>query len=154
MRKELRVLKGRIARIASTDQRDAILVRTRRLEGILYWQVHAAFPARVWETTKRERELQAELVTLDEHLNVLSNARRFADDRVGDLASRINANRKRVAVLLPRVQLALGRQKKHLVQLTLQALDERRAYLESYLLQARYALAQIYDKAQNEVDKP
>ncbi|GAB4358432.1 MAG: hypothetical protein Kow006_26870 [Gammaproteobacteria bacterium] len=148
---EMRSIEARLARLPPSEERQEIGERFERIKGVLYWQVHAAFPVRLWEMTKRVRSVEQERQRMDARLETLGNARRFANRRLGDLASRVQLNRSRVKSLLPRTERLLARQKSHLVGITLRALNERQAYLESYLLQSRYALAQLYDKAQSEV---
>ncbi len=147
---EIESIKNRLKLVVDPEERLELTTRIRRVEGVLYWQVHSDYPERLWESTKRVKSLDTELETMELRLATLRGARSFANSRLGDLGSRVATNRRRVSTLLPRIDAALARQTKYLSQLTLQTLTERRAYLESYLLQARYALAQLYDKAQSE----
>lgn len=154
LRDEIQLLEQKIAQIPDPEERRVLAERVTRIKGVLYWQVHAVYPVRLWEMTKQVHAVEKERSAMDARLKTLRGARQFAAVRLGDLGGRVQRNRQRVSALLPRVARTLERQKAHLAQITLQALNERRAYLESYLLQSRYALAQLYDKAQSEAHKP
>lgn len=130
------------------------LERLYRLRGVQYWQAHAAFPQRLWERTKLVKALDAPLAETRTRHQTLQGAHRHADSRIAGLGERIAAQRTRVGQLRPRLESALAAQAARLERLALLALDERDRLLDSYLLQAQFALARVYDQAQIVEDTP
>ncbi len=148
-RDEIEALSERLAKLPQSDDRQALAERVQRLRGVLYWRVHAAFPERRWQATKAVTGLDEPLAQLQQHIAHLRGARAYANARVGDLGARIQSARDRVSRQQPRVTLALARQRAFVERLAREELVGRQAQIDSYLLQARYALAQLYDRAQS-----
>lgn len=127
------------------DARDKVQL----MKGVLYWQMHAGYKARVWAARKNDREALSALheaegrwSKVNDAIATLPGRDEVFAQRVATLGPRLNADRERIA----RLRAAEGL---HLADLAVGELQEQRHRLDAYLLQARYALATLYDRAAN-----
>lgn len=140
----LESIRSRLSRRPSTDEE---WERYRVLRGLMRWDIETGYPDRLWQAKKSLQELNAALA---------DNARERADIvRVRNtLPGEFDAFETRIAALKPRItrlqglttELALA-QEAQLNDLAINELQVRRERLVSYLTQARFAVAQIYDQS-------
>jgi hypothetical protein len=151
-----RELQQRLARVTSTlaslpPDADPGLVeahdRLRRVAGALAWQLAHEFPARMWDARKGQKQTEDALVDARANDERLAKAQRDEPAHFEEFARRIAELEARLDVLMPRVA-ALGKEQQGALQeiaiVSLQAQKER---LAQYTAQARYAVAQLYDRA-------
>jgi tetratricopeptide (TPR) repeat protein len=121
--------------------------RLRRAAGALTWELSQAFPARLWEASKGLKDIEVGLADAQRRDAALARAQLDEPVRFEQFAARITALGARVRVLMPRVdQLALEQQ--HEVQeLAVAVLTRQKERLTQYASQARFAVAQLYDRA-------
>lgn len=124
-----------------------LAVRERVLRGVLLWQLNAEFPARHWQHTRELRDLQPVLAEMAAREARIEALREGAEARFEDQARRIAALGPRVAGLLMQVDAASVRQRTHLENLAVDSLERQASRLRSHQVQARFALARIYDRA-------
>lgn len=121
--------------------------RLRRVSGALTWQLAQQYPARLWEATKAVGVIQTQLTEAAQHDAALLQAQRDEPARFERFAARIKALDARIQALIPRVA-ALSRDQEQAVQgLAVAELERQKARLAVYATQARFAVAQIYDRA-------
>ncbi len=152
-----RALQARLDRVRAHLQgdglapelRDAAQERYRRVAGALQWQLDQQYPERVWNAKKALRQLDTEL-SRARALDVdLASAQRDEPAHFDKFAVRIDQLRKRVYALEPRVAQLLARQRQFAQELAVAELLDQKDRLVAYTNQARYAIAQIYDRAGN-----
>ena len=71
----------------------------------------------------------------------------------GEYAARVQAVRQRMDRLQARLAAVGGRQDRYLQSLAIDALEDQKQRIETYEIQARFALATIYDRAVNDKQK-
>jgi hypothetical protein len=130
---------------ATAEQREKL----RLIRGTLLWSFEASYKARLFKERKELRELDL----------AYQEAVRRAElvKRAGvDYPARTEAFAKRVAALQPKmgdlgVRLAAAgqAQNRYLAQVAIRELEAQKERLAAYSLQARFALASIYDRASN-----
>ncbi len=121
--------------------------RLRRVSGALSWQLAQQYPARLWNATKAVGLIQTQLTEAAQHDAALVQAQRDEPARFERLAVRIKELDVRIQALIPRVA-ALSRDQEQAVQgLAVAELDRQKSRLTVYATQARFAVAQIYDRA-------
>ena len=117
------------------------------LKGVLQWELERDFNDRVWRIRRNLREIGEALVAaqrsrrqIDETMR--SEPLRFAEisDRVRDLTPRIEGTKMRV-------EEALSKQRAFLQSIAIGELQAQKQRLDIYTVQARFALAAIYDLA-------
>ncbi|HEY9024306.1 MAG TPA: hypothetical protein VIP05_08405 [Burkholderiaceae bacterium] len=163
-----RELQQRLARVTDTlsklpadadpglaDARD----RLRRVAGALAWQLAHEYPARVWSAKKGQKQTEDALLAAREHDEDLARAQRDEPARFEDFARRIAELDARIDVLRPRVAALSQEQQGALQEIAITELKAQKERLAAYTAQARYAVAQLYDRAtepkeDGHVDKP
>jgi hypothetical protein len=121
--------------------------RLRRVAGALAWQLAHEYPARAWAARKGQQQTEAALAAARVHDAALATAQRDEPVRFEDFARRIAALAARLDVLMPRVAALGQEQQAALQEIAITGLTAQKARLAAYTAQARYAVAQLYDRA-------
>ncbi|MEM8983804.1 MAG: hypothetical protein AAGC71_12310 [Pseudomonadota bacterium] len=127
----------------AADARDKL----RLLRGVMQWEMEKSFPARVWQVEKDLRDINRALdISRGLHAKVATalddEPARFAEfrRRINDLVPRINALSGALDALLVKQQMVVN-------SIAVTELEARKERLDTYTVQARFALASIYDRA-------
>ena len=112
--------------------------RLRRVEGALGWQLAQELPPRLWDTKKNMQQIAVELLQARERQDRLAQAQRDEPQRFDAFARRIDELQQRQAV----------------EELAVTELRQQKEDLVAYANQARFAVAQIYDRANRGDAKP
>ncbi|WP_428425113.1 tetratricopeptide repeat protein [Methylibium sp.] len=121
--------------------------RVRLATGALSWQLAQDYPARVWEAKKALQTIDAELAEARRRDTALAQAQRDEPARFGAFDGRIAELDRRIRALIPRVA-ALSREQQQVVQdIAVAALTRQQERLAVYVTQARFAVAQLHDRA-------
>ncbi len=121
--------------------------RHRLLRGHLLWQMDREYRYRLWLAMRALAELDADLAKVEPGV---ARVQALRDDRPDDLdlfAERIAAIGPRIDVLRDRVALVRAEQAGQLHAMALDWLTDQRERLQAYQVQARFALATLYDRA-------
>ena len=149
-----RELLARLERVkASLDQAatdpDAATARERYrlVAGALAWQLAQEYPSHLWETKKAMQTIGAELAQAQAHDAALAQAERDEPARFERFATRIKELDPRLQVLIPRVAALSREQQQYVQELAVAQLSRQKERLAEYTTQARFAVAQLYDRA-------
>ena len=145
-----RELLARIARVREAlagNPDEAARERLRLIEGALGWQLAEAYPARVWDARKAMRVTDEGLAQARQRDAALAQAQRDEPARFERFAARIPGLGQRIQALLPRVAALTGEQRAQLEQLAVAELTRQKERLQEYGTQARFAVAQLVDRA-------
>lgn len=121
--------------------------RLRRVAGALAWQQTQNFADRLWQAKKGMAELERNLSEAHAREAALARAQRDEPARLDAFAARIEALAARVKALQPRVAELAAAQQDHVQELAVAELAKQKERLAAYVSQARFAVAQIYDRA-------
>ncbi len=121
--------------------------KARLARGVVTWNLDAAWKTRVWQARRAMRELDAAVYDARTRQAGSAKARRGTPERAAALAVRVNTVSPRVADLAVRVEAAMTAQSRRLADIAISELEEQRNRLDEYSVQARYAIATIYDRA-------
>jgi hypothetical protein len=121
--------------------------RYRRAAGALLWQQSDQFAARLWNAKKGMQELQRNLAQVQQRDATLALAERDEPARLDAFASRIDALSARVEAMVPRVTALTREQQSAVQELAVAELLRQKERLVAYGTHARFAVAQIYDRA-------
>jgi hypothetical protein len=120
--------------------------RARLAAGVLTWQLAQDFPARLWRAKKELQEI-AELIQNTQQLDAaLAQAQRDEPARFGAFAKRIAAMTSLLQVMIPRVATLRQEQQLAVQNIAVNELARLQERLTAYATQARFALAQLYDR--------
>ena len=144
-------VRATLAQLAREDGNAAELAaardRYRRVAGAMQWRLVQEFSVRLWEAQKAMRELDAALAEARRRDVALAQAQRDEPARFDALAARIGVLAKRLDALNPRVAELTGAQQQYVEALAIAELDQQKERLVAYTTQARFAVAQLYDRA-------
>jgi DNA repair ATPase RecN len=147
-----RDLMVRLARVqaavaASDPALDGARQTARLAAGALTWQLAQEFPERVWNATKQLREIDAQLAQAQARNQALSDAQRDEPARFAAFAKRIAALEPLLQVMIPKVAELTALQQAAVQDIAVAELNEQKQRLVAYSTQARFAVAQLYDRA-------
>ncbi len=121
--------------------------KARLARGVLLWKLDAAWTVRSWQANRALRDLNAAVYDARTRETASSRAREGAPERNAALGVRVKNVSPRVSALAVRVDAAKSAQGQHLADIAIEELEAQRQRLDAYSVQARYALATIYDRA-------
>jgi hypothetical protein len=137
--------------LASADQSDPLVQemreKTRLLRGRLLWDFNAGYKARVWRTHKELRELDVAYGEARRRGVLVERAREDYPARTEEFAGRVANLQPRIAALSAKLAAAAKSENQYLASVAIKELESQKERLAAYSLQARYALASIYDRA-------
>ncbi len=111
------------------------------------WKLDAAWKVRTWQASRALRDLNASVYDARTRETASGRAREGAPERNAALGARVGTLEPRVDALSLRVENAKGAQARRLADIAVRELEDQRKRLDEYSIQARYALATIYDRA-------
>ena len=121
--------------------------RVRLARGLLTWQLAKKQTDRVWALQKDLQKIDAELAQVRERDAALLAAQKEEPARFERFDKRIAALRPLLDVMIPRVA-SLGLEQQRAVQdIAVAQLTRQQERLAEYTTQARFAVAQLYDRA-------
>jgi len=121
--------------------------RLRHLSGVLHFGLETRYHERLTRTHEHLRELTEEVEQLDARYDAFVRTRQAASHSYLGYDDRIAGLRARVGEALERLGSLMARQGHLLETVAIEELGLRRDRLEAYQNQARFALADSYDRA-------
>ncbi len=134
----------------SSGENAALRARVERLHGVLTWRLYTEYPERLTQAYNHVHELNAHVRVLQERYTAFVRARQAAVHSYAGYDQSIGHLRARVGDALERVDALLARQGHLIEAVAIDELNARRERLEAYQVQARYAVADSYDRALKE----
>jgi hypothetical protein len=128
-------------------ERAALQERVQRLKGVLTWTLRTEYPERLTQAHKHLRELQADVDVLTARYDAFVRTRQAAMHSYVGYDVPISRLRERVRNSLQQVNLLMARQGSLIETVAINQLKARGERLEVYQTQARYAVADSYDRA-------
>ncbi len=121
--------------------------RLRVLKGVMTWDLDREFKERAWRERRALRELDAAISTAETRLAGIRAAETTEPGRFDEFSARIAALTPRIVAMQAAIDATLDRQQHMLASLAERELEAQKQRLVSYRVQARFALATIYDRA-------
>jgi hypothetical protein len=131
-------------------ERAALQARAQHLEGVLTWRLYTEYPERLTQAHKDLHDLNQDVQMLQERYTAFVRARQAAVHSYAGYDQSITRLRTRVGGALEHVDTLLARQGHVIEAVAIDELNARRQRLEAYQVQARYAVADSYDRALKE----
>ena len=127
----------------AVDARDKL----RLLRGVLQWEMEKRFPARVWRVEKDLRDVNRALETSRALRDKVEQAIDEEPQRFAEFSERIDTITPRIDALSAALDALLDKQQAVVNRIAVGELEARKQRLDTYTVQARFALASIYDRA-------
>jgi hypothetical protein len=147
LRARLDRVRAVLERQSAVGESAAARERYRRAAGALSWQLLQEYPERLREAKKALTALDVGVVDARRRDDALAQAQRDEPARFEQFALRIEDLDKRVQAMTPRVDDLAQLQRQYVQELAVAELQRQKERLAAYVTQARFALAQIYDRA-------
>jgi chromosome segregation ATPase len=150
---EERIAGSRIALIekalGDSDRPEAQALRRRaaRLRGALTWRLETEYHERLTAAHVHWNELNADVDALTRQYDAFVRARQAATHSYVGYDAQIQRLRERVVAALPEVNTLMARQGHLIETVAINQLNARRDRLVAQQTQARYAVADSYDRA-------
>src|SRR5215467_6806143 len=130
----------------------ALRARVQHLQGVLTWRLYTEYPERLTQAYKHLSDLNADVRLLQDRYTAFVRARQAAVHSYAGYDQSIGRLRTRVSDALERVDALIARQGHIIEAVAIEELTAHRERLEAYQIQARYAVADSYDRAQKQHD--
>lgn len=147
LREILQRVEAELKLLGNDPEAAAARERHRLAAGALTWRLAQAYPVRVYEAKRALETLDAGLSEAKAREAALAQAQRDEPAKFDRFAERITELGKRVDVLIPQVTALTQEQQAALQELAVAELVRQKERLAAYSVQARFAVAQLYDRA-------
>ena len=142
-------LEAALADAPNDEETNAIRDRLRLVKGVLYFRLNESFKARIWRERRSVKDLDLALHEAQARLIRVEKARQSVPTNTGEFATRIAALQQRIDALQIRLVDTSQKQSTYLAALAVKELEGQKDRLATYQIQARFALASMYDRAAN-----
>ncbi len=121
--------------------------RIKRLQGLVQFDIHTTYDQRLTDAFTHLRELDADVARLKKIYASFVRTRQAATQSYQGYDDQIRQARNRSRDAKEQVAMLMARQGHMLELMAVNELDLRRRRLEEYQIQARFAMAESYDRA-------
>jgi hypothetical protein len=150
----LQRVEAALAAAPDDPERAELKDRLRLVKGVLYFRLNDSFRARMWQQRRIMKDLDLALHEAENRWIRVQRARQSVPTNNGEFAARVAALKTRIDALQVHLVAAEQKQSDYLGQVAVAELEQQKNRLSTYQVQARFALATMYDRAANpEPDK-
>ncbi len=144
---QIRQIEDALAGAPHDEHNDALRERLRLVKGVMFYQLTDAFKARQWQERRTLKDLDLALHEAQSRWIRVDRARHNVPTNTGEFAARLATLKTRITELQARLASAQKGQQAYLQQIAIAELSQQKDRLDTYEVQARFALATMYDKA-------
>jgi hypothetical protein len=142
-------IEAALADLPNDEENAALRDRLRLVKGVLYFRLNDAFKARLWRERRTIKDLDLALHEAQLRWIRVQRARKSVPTNTGEFDARIAALQERIDAIQVRLVDVAKKQNDYLAQLAVRELQGQKDRLATYQVQARFALASMYDRAAN-----
>ncbi len=132
---------------ANLPEAEEVRDKIRLLKGVLQWQLERDFKDRLWRARKNLRQAGEALVATKRSRRQIDESMRIEPGRFAEFSDRVYSLAPRIEDMQLQVEEALRKQRGFLQSIAVGELQAQKQRLDIYTVQARFALAAIYDVA-------
>lgn len=144
---KIQKIKKKLESLPANSDIDALRERLARVEGALYWQLSSEYKPRLWQTKRQLVEVSGLLDQSAERIQSLNTARVTTPAGFSSYKQRIDTKKNLIQALLNRTDSLHLAQGRHIEQLAVAELEQQKKRIDTYIVQARFSLAQTFDNA-------
>ncbi len=144
---EITSLERTPALTADIPEADEVRDKIRLLKGVLQWNLERDFGDRLWRIRRSVHQTGEALVATQRSRRQIDQTMRLEPLRFDELSNRVYSLAPRIEGTKMRVEDALSKQRAFLQSIAVGELQAQKQRLDIYTVQARFALAAIYDIA-------
>jgi lipopolysaccharide biosynthesis regulator YciM len=145
----LQRVEAALAAAPDDPERAELKDRLRLVKGVLYFRLNDSFRARMWQQRRTIKDLDLALHEAQNRWIRVERARQSVPTNNGEFAARVAALKGRIDALQIHLVAAEQKQSDYLGQVAVAELEQQKNRLSTYQVQARFALATMYDRAAN-----
>ena len=123
--------------------------RLALVKGVLQLRLEDAWNARLWQVQRDLKDLDLALREAQSRWIRVQRALRSMPANTGEFAARVASLKARIDAIQTRLAATEQKQSAYLAQIAVHELQAQKERLAAYQVQARFALASIYDRAAN-----
>ncbi len=148
-----RIASERIAlierQLGDSDSPESLALRRRlaRLRGVLTWRLETEYPKRLSAAYEHLNELNTQVDALNRRYEAFIRTRQAATHSYVGYDAQIARLRERVGGALQHVEILMARQGQMIENVAINQLEARRGRLVAQQIQARFGVADSYDRA-------
>lgn len=132
---------------ANLPEAEEVRDKIRLLKGVLQWQLERDFKDRLWRARKNLHQAGEALVATKRSRRQIDESMRTEPGRFAEFSDRVYSLAPRIEDMQLQVEEALRKQRGFLQSIAVGELQAQKQRLDIYTVQARFALAAIYDVA-------
>jgi hypothetical protein len=132
---------------ANIPEADEVRDKIKLLKGVLQWEIEKEFKSRLSKIRRDLRQTGEALVETSRSRRQVDMAMRNEPQLFGDFNRRVDGLSPKIDDLKARVEDTMNRQRAFMLGVAVDELRAQRQRLDTYTVQARFALAAIYDLA-------
>lgn len=121
--------------------------KVRLMKGVLIWQLDQQYRERLWKQKRNLRETGEALVAAQRSRRQIDQSMRNEPRLFDGFSERVDRLNPRIESLKLRVDEARARQRLYLEDIAIGEMKAQKERLNTYTVQARFALAAIYDRS-------
>jgi hypothetical protein len=145
----LQRVEAALAAAPDDPERAELKDRLRLVKGVLYFRLNDSFRARMWQQRRTIKDLELALHEAETRWIRVQRARQSVPTNNGEFAARVAALKARIDGLQVHLAAAEQKQSEYLGQVAVAELEQQKNRISTYQVQARFALATMYDRAAN-----
>ena len=138
--------------VPDTPENAELHERLALVKGVLQLRLEDAWNARLWQAQRDLKDLDLALREAQSRWIRVQRALRSMPANTGEFATRVAALKARIGAIQSRLAATQKKQSAYLAQIAVHELGAQKERLADYQVQARFALASIYDRAANAQD--
>ena len=142
-------IEAALADLPNDQENSALRDRLRLVKGVLYFRLNDSFKARVWRERRTIKDLDLALHEAQSRWIRVDRARKSVPTNTGEFDARITSLQQRIDAIQLRLVDVAQKQNNFLAALAVRELQGQKDRLATYQIQARFALASMYDRAAN-----
>jgi len=137
---------------ASIPEAAEVRAKVKLLKGVLQWNLDREYKSRLWKVRRDLQQTGEALVETQRSRRKIDEAMRIEPELFAEFSTRVNGLSPRIDELKARVELAMDRQSAFMQDIAVEELQAQKGRLDTYSVQARFALAAIYDLSASGVE--
>jgi hypothetical protein len=139
-----------LAGAPDTPENAELRARLALVKGVLQFRLNDAYGARLWQEHRSLKDLNLALNEAQSRWIRVERARKNMPANTGEFATRVAALKQRIEALQVRLAATEQKQSDYLAKVAVTELEQQKDRLAAYQIQARFALATMYDRAAND----
>ena len=142
---QIAALERNPALASNIPEAEEVRAKIKLLKGVLQWDLDREFKARLWKIRRDVQDIGQALVDTQRARRNVDQTMRNEPTLFQSFNARVDGLNPRIDALMFQVDIAIGRHRAFLQSIAVDELRAQQQRLNTYSVQARFALAAIYD---------